>query len=180
MLDIEVAHTAVIPAQATEEVVKNFSRNRQRDLRSAAAARFVECAGDDHDAMYALYEEMLRGELEARKAQRRREEVRALIDIVHMGYGRTIVYRDEAGALASFTLVLGTRCTALQLLIVSSKAARDSGLQAVVQLQAITRSFEQGATLFDFAGGNSRIGAEEKHRYGGRPDLYFRIGFDRR
>lgn len=177
-LALECRHTATIQAQPADEIIAGFSRNRQRDLRSVAAASYVEVPDADPMAMYGLYEEMLRGKQEAEKAQRRRREVMALFEGARRGFGQVIAYCDGSRAPAAFTVVLGIRRTALQLLIVSSDEARTQGLQALVQLQAITRSFERGAETFDFVGGNSPVGAEEKHRYGGRPQLYFRVAVD--
>ena len=55
------------------------------------------------------------------------------------------------------------------------KPMNASSLEAWIRLQAVARAFQHGATRFDFTGGNSRIGAEDMHRYGTLPEMYFRI-----
>lgn len=175
---IECRHTVLVhrPAELTEAaIVADFSRNRIRDIRSARASGCREWLRPDPAALFALYAELLDGKQQVDKATRREHEVDQLIGLASSGFGRVIAYVDSAGVPASFTLTLDSKRSALQVLIASSAEVRSEGLQALVQLQAITRCFEAGASTFDFAGGNSRIGADEKHRYGGIPELYFRM-----
>ncbi len=177
-LVIECRHTAIMYApQVLDDaaISSEFSRNRKRDLRDAQVSGFGEWADPDRSSLFELYAVLLGAKDQGEKAQRREREVATLIELAGSGFGRIIAFRDAAGAPASFTLLLGMRKSALQLLIASSDAARAHGLQAWVQLLALKRSFESGAAVFDFVGGNSRIGAEEKHRYGALPELYFRV-----
>ncbi len=175
---IECRHTAVMhapPVRDDAAITDGFSRNRMRDVRSAQTSGFREWADPDRGSLFELYEGLLGTKTEGDKARRRQGEVSTLIALATGGFGRVIAYRDSDGAAASFTLVLGPGKTALQLLIASSDAARACGLQAWVQLQALRRCFDSGAATFDFVGGNSRVGAEEKHRYGASAEMYFRI-----
>ncbi len=176
-LQIECRHTALIrtPMSAEADLTVDFSRNRMRDLRNPRARDYQEWLDPDPHALFNLYQSMLGGKQESQKAQRRDREVAELVALAQGGFGRVIAYCDPDGQPASFTLLLASRRTALQLLIASSDAARGDGLQAAVQLQAMERSFAEGMTTFDFAGGNSPLGAEEKHRYGAWPQMYFRI-----
>lgn len=177
-VDIECRHTALIhaaPCLTEAKIESEFSRNRVRDLKTARAGWSREWLRPDPAALFALYAGLLDGKQEIEKARRREHEVKQLIGLVSAGFGSIIAYLDSSGDPASFTLTLDTKFTSLQVLIASSELARAEGLQALVQLQAITRCFENGVTTFDFAGGNSRAGAEEKHRYGGTPEMYFRI-----
>lgn len=177
-VDVACRHTALLrapPALTEAAVTANFSRNRMRDIRGARDGAFAECARPDASNLYALYAALLDSKDQGDKARRREHEVAQLIDLVSRGYGRIIAYEDGQGDPAGFTLILDTPSTSLQVLIASSECARAGGLQALVQLQAIMQCFGRGATTFDFAGGNSRIGAEEKHRYGALPEMYFRV-----
>lgn len=183
VVGVECRHTALIlaPSQPSEaEIESEFSRNRMRDLRTARSGWCREWLQPEAAALFALYEGLLDGKQQVDKARRREYEVTQLIDLATQGFGRTIAYLDSAGDPASFTLTLDSKRTSLQVLIASSTPARAEGIQTLVQLQVIARSFEAGASTFDFVGGNSRAGAEEKHRYGGVPEMYFRISVDAR
>ncbi len=177
-VSIEPRHTALIhrpdnPCRAS--ITKNFSRNRMRDINGLEHLDYREYLAPEPGELYALYASMLDGKLQADVAERRKREVTALLASATNGFGSVIAYGRTGYGPQSFTLVLGRKETALQLLIASSDSAREIGLQALLQLQAIERSFWDGSAVFDFVGGNSRLGAEEKHRYGAWPAIYFRI-----
>lgn len=182
---IECRHTAIIrkPSVASGASVEaallaGFSRNRRRDVRDAPAYGYEEWANPDPHALYELYFNLLGGKEDGEKAQRRKHDVLALVGLAQAGFGQVIAYRGSGGLPASFALVLASRRTALPLLLASSPAALGEGLQAVLLLQSMLRSFEDGVETFDFAGANSVIGAEEKHRYGASPDMYFRVAVE--
>ncbi len=158
----------------------DFSRNRLRDIRNARIHGYRESSDPDPQALFNLYFDLLGGKEEGEKARRREQDVLSLVGLAQAGFGRVIAYRDLDGLPASFALVLASKRTALPLLLASSPTARRDGVQAVLLLQAMQRSFEEGADTFDFAGANSVVGAEEKHRYGAWPEMYFRVAVESR
>ena len=182
---IECRHTAIItrPALLLDDSLESillagFSRNRRRDVRDSQANGYREWTNPEPAALYELYSALLGGKHDGDKAQRRQHDVMTLVGLAQGGFGRVIAYRDAMGLPASFALLLASKRTALPLLLASSPVARNEGLQAVLMLQSMLRSFEDGVHIFDFAGANSVIGAEEKHRYGACADMYFRVAVE--
>lgn len=178
---IECRHTAVSmrPSASLEAgLTASFSRNRLRDIRNAQALGYREWLDPDPDALFKLYFDLLGAKEDEAKARRRKHQVLLLIELAKAGFGRVIAYRDVDGLPASFALILTTKRTALPLLLASSNIARREGVQAILLVQSMLRSFEDGVDSFDFAGANSMIGAEEKHRYGAWPEMYFRVAVE--
>lgn len=157
-----------------------FGRDRKRDVRVAMDHPYRECADATADEICDLYVGLLGGKAQAEAAKRKRREIHALVDVVNKGFGRIVACRDTDGSLASFSLTMGTGNIVLAPITASSESARKNRLQAWVRLHAVARAFEHGARRFDFTGGNSRIGAEDMHRYGTLPEMYFRIRVMRR
>ena len=152
-----------------------FSRDRKRDVRDAMGHSYYECNDWHSNEIFDLYAGLLAGKGAVDVARGREREIHALVDAVNRGFGNIVACRDMDGSLACFTLAIGNRRTVVAPATASLEQARRSGLQAWVRLHAVVRAFEKGACRFDYAGGNSRVGAEEMHRYGTWPEMYFRI-----
>ena len=182
-VSIQTRHTSYMnrPSKIDRDsIVGLFSRDRMRDARDAMDYPYHECGDPGADEIFDLYAGLLAGKKRADAALRRRREIHALVDAVQRGFGNIVACRSPSGSLASFRLVMGNRSTVVAPVTASSECARKNGLQAWVRLHAVVRAFEQGACRLDFAGGNSRIGAEDMHRYGTLPEIYFRIRVVRR
>ena len=179
-ITIEPRHTALIRHGAgSSGVLENFSRNRLKDLRRLKQSGYQLCTDPSIEALCDLYESMLAKKGRADVAQRRRNEVKCLVSSAMGGFGNVIAYSDGGGEPETFILLLDTRKTTLAIVLASSTRFRSEGVQALLHLEAIQQSFDAGKSIFDFAGGNSRLGAEEKHRYGAWPALYFRVRVSR-
>ncbi|MFT3755254.1 MAG: GNAT family N-acetyltransferase [Pseudoxanthomonas sp.] len=157
-----------------------FGRDRKRDVRVAMDHPYRECSDASAEEIADLYVQLLDGKANGEEGQRRRREILALADAVNRGFGSLLACRDTDGTLASYSLTMGKGGTVVAPVTASSESARRHRLQAWVRLHAVARAFEQGAHCFDFTGGNSRIGAEDMHRYGTLPAMYFRIRVARR
>lgn len=178
---IEPRHTAIIRRPeivSFANITENFGRDRRRNLQRVQERGYIECADPSPEDLYALYVSTLQRKFSHDLAERRRNEVISLISSVKKGFGCIIAYQNECGAPAGFALNMDNGSTALAILIASSDSARAEGLQTLMTLQSIKRSFESGAEIYDFMGANSRVGAEEKHRYGAWPAIFFRIYVD--
>lgn len=175
-ITIEPRHTALIGrGQDGTEVVENFSRNRLKDLRRLQQLDYRECLEAPPSTLVGLYRAHLASKGQGKVAERRGNELINLLSAAAAGFGRIIAYGHGDADPSSFILLLGTRATAIAVVMASSSESRSQGVQALLHLEAIRRSFDSGVSTFDLAGGNSRLGAEEKHRYGGWPAMYFRI-----
>ena len=178
-IDIACRHTALLelPAGGDDDaLLRLFSRNRVKDIRRSRRTEALrEWTNPDADALCALYAGLLERKDESGLARDRQREVRELIRLAASGFGQVIAYRDETGTQASFILSLDSGKTASLVLAASTAEAAECGLQAFVQHELLARSGAQGRETVDFLGANSKPGAEEKHRYGGWPALYFRI-----
>ena len=152
-----------------------FGRDRKRDVRVAMDYPYRECDDATIGEICGLYMGLLDGKAQADVAERRQREILGLGQAVANGFGRIVACRDTDGSLAGYSLTMGTRGTVLAPITASTDSARRNRLQAWIRLQAVARAFQHGATRFDFTGGNSRIGAEDMHRYGTLPEMYFRI-----
>ena len=152
-----------------------FGRDRKRDVRVAMEYPYRECVNPSADEICDLYAGLLDGKGQAEAGRRKLREIRTLVHLVDKGFGRIVACRDTDGSLASYSLTMGMDKTVLTPITASTDSARRNRLQAWVRLHAVVRAFEDGATCFDFTGGNSRIGAEDMHRYGTLPRMYFRI-----
>ena len=161
-------------------IVAVFGRDRKRDVRVAMEYPYRECADPSADGVCDLYASLLDGKGQAEAAGRKLREIRALVQLVDKGFGRIVACRDTDGSLASYSLTMGMAGTVLTPITASTDSARRNRLQAWVRLHAVARAFAHGARRFDFTGGNSRIGAEDMHRYGTLPEMYFRIRMVRR
>ncbi len=177
-VEIECRHTALLPRPTragTDDLLELFATNRRYDARRASKQGMQSWPHPDPEAIYRMYEDLLGGKMRADTARRRRAEVHALIALAEAGHGRLLAFADAAGQPATFSLSLHSRRSAHLALIVSSPSPRSQGLQAWSQLMAMSDCFSSGRVTFDFGGANSPLGAEEKHRYGGWPAMYFRI-----
>lgn len=173
---IEPRHTTMIRQGAVpSKVLERFSRNRLKDLRKVEKLDYQVCPDPSPDALVALYHEMLVSKGRTTIADRRQNELKSLIFSAKRGFGRVIAYGDGGREAESFMLLLDAQETTVAVVLASSATSRSDGVQALLHLKAIQQSFEAGAVTFDLVGGNSRLGAEEKHRYGGWPALYFRV-----
>lgn len=176
---ITCRHTAVmtLPVAGNEDVLlSQFSRNRVKDIRRMRrSACFNEWSHPDASALFSLYESMLQRKARGAHAQSRQLEVRELTRLATSGFGRVVAHRDETKDQFSFVLSLHTPTTASLVLAASSHAANCQGTQAFVQHELLLRNMAQGIRNVDFLGANSPVGAEEKHRYGAWPLIYFRV-----
>lgn len=180
---IQPRHTTYMdrPAQiGASSIAAVFGRDRKRDVRVAMDHPYRECSDAGAEEIADLYVQLLDGKANAEGGLRRRREVLALVDAVKRGFGDLLACRDTDGTLASYSLTMGKGGTVVAPVTASSESARRHRLQAWVRLRAVAWAFAQGARRFDFTGGNSRIGAEDMHRYGTLPSMYFRIRVVRR
>lgn len=178
---IEPRHTALLQrpeAVSTASVIESFGTNRRYDISRVKKLNYIECTDLFPLDLFALYADALGRKFARDVAERRRSEVLSLISSATNGFGRIIAYRDQCGVPAGFTLSLENRRTSQLIAIASSHSARTHGLQTLLILEEIKRSFDRGAAKYDFLGANSRVGAEEKHRYGAWPAIFFRIYVD--
>lgn len=82
---------------------------------------------------------------------------------------------DHSGALASYTLTLRAKGTTHLVLAFTDRDYRNSGIGPLSIQEAIFRAKYAGDTSFDFDGANSPLRGDDKHSYGARPALYFRV-----
>ena len=178
-VEIDCRHTAILQLQVggtDESLLSRFSRNRVKDIRRMKRESALQSWNDaPADALCALYTNLLSRKASDEFANRRQRVVLALTKLVKDGFGQIAAYRDETGAQASFILSLDSRKSTSLVLAASTDEANASGVQAFVKHDLLTKCIEQGKTRVDFLGANSKIGAEEKHRYGAYPAIYFRI-----
>ena len=180
---IETRHTTYMSRPVKfdpDSIAAVFGRDRKRDVRVAMDHPYRECADASGGEICDLFAGLLDGKAQADVARRRRREIHALVESVGRGFGRIVACRDADGSLASYSLTMGTGGVVVAPVTASSDSARMNRLQAWVRLHSMARAFKDGAHRFDFTGGNSRIGAEDMHRYGALPELYFRIRVQRR
>ena len=182
-VSIQPRHTTLMERPAKIDpgsIAAVFGRDRKRDVRVAMEHPYRECATPSADEVCALYAGLLDGKGQAEAGRRKLREISTLVQLVDKGFGRIVACRDTDGSLASFSLTMGMAGPVLTPITASTDSARRNRLQAWVRLHAVARAFQHGATCFDFTGGNSRIGAEDMHRYGTLPEMYFRIRVTRR
>ncbi len=171
-------HTALIraaPGCVTDEVVAGFSRDRFKDVMRSTIGPPTEFLASDADQLYALYQNLLEVKSSAHVAQRRRSEFMSVLQIANAGHGNILTYRDIRGIVEAFSVSLCSRKTASLILNVAASDTGGRGYPAWLRLQNILVNSRRGATTFDFLGANSRLGADEKHRYGAWPHMYFRV-----
>lgn len=178
-INIEPRHTALLglPTQTeAKDILSGFSRNRVKDVhRFRRAGNFVDWPNPDVSSLHAIYAGLLEKKSVGDKARRRRNEVEALVLLAESGYGSVLSFQDERGVPSGFVLALESRRTAFLVLAAVSDTARGRGLPAIMNYEVILRALDAGISTVDFLGANSPLGAEEKHRYGALPSLYFRI-----
>lgn len=111
-----------------------------------------------------------------------RERIAALtctIDAATRGNGAVLAWRDpEDGHLASCIVMLYGRNDANDILCVASDTWRERGLAAWTTWQGMLHARAAGKDIFDFNGANSPLRAADKHAYGARAELYFKITMD--
>lgn len=177
-LEIACRHTAIIRASGVDfagGVIAGLSRGRRKDLIRAGKNPPLAWADPGDEALYLLYEGLLDGKSKIEAAQCRRGELVALLGVARSGFGTVLAYQDQDGNAVGFSLSLRSRKTASFVVLAVADSVRASGVSAWLNMEGIMVNSRQGAVVFDFLGANSRIGADEKHRLGGWPEMYFRI-----
>ena len=183
-VQVECRHTAILARpdgkpSGAEDLLNLFATNRRYDARRAARLDIQAWNDPDPEALFRMYEGLLAGKNQAETARRRRREVLALVAMAGTGHCQLRAFRDAGDDTAMFSLTMRSHKTAHLILIVSDPSPRSQGWQAWNQLTALTEAFGDGCTSFDFGGANSKVGAEEKHRFGGWPAIYFRVRVER-
>jgi len=182
-VEIQCRHTAILdlkglsPAPDDEwGLLANFSRDRVKDIRRLGrSSPFTACLDPEPQSLYSLYEGLLAAKQARATAERRGNEVATLVSLARSGFGQLVSYQDGSGVLSSFSIALHSKTASVQVISASTESAREKGLQAWIQHEVIASAKKSGMATFDFLGANSVVGADEKHRYGGWPAMYFRI-----
>lgn len=84
---------------------------------------------------------------------------------------------DEAGRILGGALVLDGNGTSNLVLNVRDE---ETGVGAALVNEALTRALARGSKRFDFNGANSPNRGNDKHSYGAKAQLYFRLTYDTR
>lgn len=182
-VEIECLHTAIICSGVEDfqaRALEGFSRDKRRNFVDTEKAPPVVWIDPADDELYQLYERLLAGKDSLEVARRRQSALTAMLGVARSGMGNILAYCDQDGEPAGFSLSLFSRKSASFVVIAVSEKARLTGIPGWLNMQGILANSRKGAESIDFLGANSLVGADEKHRFGAWPQMYFNIAVSRR
>lgn len=172
------ARLSGLQSSSNEGLLGGFRGVRRREIRKVSSSGHFE---SDNQASWLeivdLYGQALNRQVgsEAVDVEQSLEPVRILHE---KGFLKVVANRLAAtGALASVALLLEAKGQANLLINSTATEHLNSGIANKTVFDAILRSREEGADVFDFNGANSPNRGSDKHSYGAEPVLYFRIGY---
>ena len=177
-VNLEPAYTAILdisPPRSVKDLVREFSRNRRRDINNISNSGMplpLQALASAED-VFELYAEQLASKDARQVAISRNREVLAILSAAENNDGFVLKYRIGPERLSGFICCLNGTRTAAAVLMAASETGKHYGLPAWMILQAIRAARESGLSRFDFAGANSPAGACEKHAYGAFAHPYF-------
>ena len=177
--EINPRYTACITElnkKSERAIISDFRQLRRRELRNLEGLgpppRTVEWDVED---LIRLYSEVMERK-DTDFQEENRNKITALVDLVNLGYGEVVAYKDpKTSTTIAACLLLFAKREANMVLNLVDIDWRGTGLPAWMITEAILTAQAKGMTCFDFNGANSPNRGDDKHSYGAFPVLYFTI-----
>lgn len=161
-----------------EDLLAGFRELRRREIRKVSSSGDFE---SDTQAGWLEIEDLY-GQVLNRQAGLGVVDVKQSLEPVKIlhekGLLKIVANRLSAGgALASVAVLLEAKGEAHLLINATATEYLKSSVATKTVFDAILRSREAGADVFDFNGANSPNRGSDKHSYGAQPLLFFRISY---
>lgn len=177
-LVVEPRYTASISGltgTSDRELLRTFRKTRRQEvIRIERDSQFYWTSDVRWQEALDLYVELM--ERSGVAVNPKNYAIRGLKALSESKWGYLVGAREESsGVLASFSLVLHAKDTSNLVLTGVASQFRRVGLGAWQTFQSIRTARAGGAGVFDFNGANSPRLGDDKHSYGAREQLYFRL-----
>lgn len=164
-----------------DELFKGLRELRRRELRRferdlSFSIEVVTCAEKDlSSSLVRLYLDVIPHD-HGQDSVVIGDTILGLVDLVGAGWGFILLVRDlNSNAIACATLTLEAKGVANLVLNLTSPSYRRIGVAAASIYETVLEAKRRGASVFDFNGANSPNRGDDKHSYGAREALYFRL-----
>lgn len=165
-----------LTSKSEAEILAQMRAVRRRDLNKIRKSeRFVVGEAVNTSEAVFLYEETLirSGGV---SADNELNVLRRLLGAVKDGRLHEISVVDKASErLAGIALILCGKGVANLVTLATSSDFRESGVASLLVMESILWAKRHNFDTFDFNGANSPQRGDDKHSYGARPTLYFRV-----
>lgn len=177
-LRVEPRYTAIIPNLASSsdtELLAKFRKTRRQEIRRIEDGGWFQWSTDlDWAEATCIYADVMHKS--GSSIDLTHYSLEGLRSLLGTPSGLLLGSRETAtGEVAAFSFILRGKDTSNLVLTGVASKFRRSGLGAWQTFRSIRAARDLGDNYFDFNGANSPRLGDDKHSYGAREQLYFRL-----
>ena len=181
MFKVEPRYSAIISdiqVKTNTEILAGFRELRRREVKKVAVIPKLEIL-----SVYSFKElsDLYWRVLGLQNIARNHEVDQTLMKIVKLaekGDLKFFVFTNpSSGELLGIIVLLLSKKTANLILNLTEPSARNTGLSSWAMYQVLKTCKSLGVDIFDFNGANSPNRGDDKHSYGAKESLYFRLSY---
>jgi lipid II:glycine glycyltransferase (peptidoglycan interpeptide bridge formation enzyme) len=179
---IEPRYSAIISniqARSDVELLSSFRELRRREIRKISTnPKFEIFSKFDFDKLSKLYWKVL-GLQNISRNKETEDSLKRVINLSEKSDLKFLVFTNEnSDEMLGVIVLLIAKNTANLILNLFEPSVRNSGLPSWAIYKAILSCKILGVDNFDFNGANSPNRGDDKHSYGAKEILYFRLSYD--